>query len=116
MNRNVCLKCRRYLERSSVGFAREGTWLCAKLVRQEESDVIPGHSFWRKDLLHPISESTSQPPDWCERALEQVILPSDAEVDIMGDKNIVFDGNDAADYKRKFILGRKKDSWSIGSW
>jgi hypothetical protein len=79
------------------------------MIWQEQSEVIPGYSFWKKDDLHPIIASSQQPPEWCERPLEQVILPSDVPVEIMADSTLVFDGNEVAKRKEANVLN--KDGW-----
>lgn len=109
MNENVCRKCRRYAGKSVSGYVRGDAWLCARSIEQEESEVIPGHSYWKKNDLHPIIASVQQPPEWCDRPLEQVLLTSDAPADIMADSTIVFDGNDVAERKERNVLS--KDVW-----
>lgn len=97
MNENVCRLCRRYARRTSNGMARG--WLCAKWLNLVHSPVIPGHSYWERDHLHPMTDDRKVPPDWCEKPLEQVILEPDAKPDIRPDEDarLVRDGNMAAE-------------------
>ena len=95
MNENVCRTCRRYAGRASSGVVVG--WLCARRLTTSVSEVVPGHSYFKRDQLHPMAESRAVPPDWCEKPLEQVILkPEDAPV-LEQDSNIVHDGNFAAE-------------------
>ena len=93
MNENVCRLCRRYAERPSSGVVRG--WLCAKTLWTVPSEVIPEHSYWERDNLHPMWEARRIPPDWCEKPLEQVILKPDVKPDMRPDDNarLVHDGN-----------------------
>jgi len=70
--------------------------------------VIPGHTYVERDLLHPMTESRTEPPEWCERPLEQVMLGPRDVVDIQGDKGLVYDGNRDAEIR---VAGMKKHHW-----
>lgn len=47
-----------------------------------------------------------QPPEWCERTLEQVLLEKDDKPDIRGDQTIVYDGNKEAERKASLLVGK----------
>jgi hypothetical protein len=101
MNRKVCEKCRRY-----GGLAEKpDTWWCGETIYKENSEFIPGHSLIETQDFHPMTKSRKQPPEWCERILEQTILNENEEADIEADKKLVYDGNDAAEFHSQ----RKKD-------
>jgi len=61
------------------------------------SAVVPGHSYAEKNSFHPMSDNRVVPPEWCERALEQVVLKPDEAVEFEADANVVFDGNPAGE-------------------
>ena len=94
MNEKVCRICRRYAGRPLDGSVRG--WLCARAVEKEYSEVVPGFSFYKKDMLHPMTEDRREPPDWCERTLEQVVLGKNDDFEARGDKPVEFDGNEQA--------------------
>ena len=97
MNRELCEKCRRY---ESDPDKRGGIWMCAKHIYLEHSSVIPGHSFYIRNLFHYMT-SEAQVPEWCERPLEKTILNPDEKTDIAPDSNVQYDGNDLAVWHRR---------------
>lgn len=76
-------------------------WYCATSLHKENSFVIPGHSYWVKDNLRPITLTMVTPPAWCERVLEQTILSPEEKVELQQDSNVVYDGNDLAEWRAK---------------
>lgn len=103
MNENVCRACRRYQGRLENGLSRG--WLCAREVYMQESDVVPGFSFLKKDKLHPMTSERAEYPEWCERPLEQVILASGDECGLRPDdeEKMRHDGNRVASHKLERI-------------
>jgi hypothetical protein len=99
MNKNVCQLCRRFS--NLKGNKREDLWYCATTLYPEDSAVIPGHSFLVKNDLRPITSSMTKPPTWCERILEQTILNSNEKVELEQDSNIVYNGNNLAEWHVK---------------
>lgn len=99
MNRNVCQLCRRFS--NLLGNKREDLWYCATTLFTEPSEVIPGHSVLIQNDLRPITSAMTKPPVWCERLLEQTILSPEEKVELEKDSNIVYDGNEAADWRLK---------------
>ena len=87
-------------------------WMCAKEVSMEESDVVPGYSYVKLDVLHPVVESRTVPPDWCERPLEQVILNPDDKPDLREDARLVYDGNSQAENRAEELKSKR---WR-GGW
>ena len=86
--------CRRYAGRSVSGML--AGWLCARSVQLCVSEVVPGFSYYKKDMLHPMTRVRRVPPNWCERPLEQVVLDSDADIEARPDETMMYDGNPEA--------------------
>jgi len=107
MNENVCRRCRRYAGRKE-GVPARG-WRCAQDADMTPSEVIPGHSFCRQDRLRPITEEMTEPPDWCEKPLEQLLLAPKAEVEARPDETLVQDGNKVAERRHREAEERLKD-------
>lgn len=80
--------------------------MCAKHVQKQWSEVVPGFSYYDRDMLHPMTDSRSEPPEWCERPLEQVVLEPDADVEARPDGKIEYDGNGAAQTHREMRMAK----------
>lgn len=93
MNESVCRLCRRYAGKSRVSRG----WLCAKFLEARPSQVIPGFMFFEKDEMHPMTEGRREIPEWCERPLEQVVVPAGMELQARKDPQLEYDGNKEAE-------------------
>lgn len=96
MNEGVCRACRRYGGRPKDAGVKG--WLCAAWVCEQSSKVVPGFVHYERNMFHPMTEERKAPPEWCERTLEQVILPSEEQVEVRPDVMLVHDGNKAAEH------------------
>lgn len=92
--------------------AKPDVWLCGKTLYTEQSAVIPGHSVFQSQDFHPISKTRREPPEWCERPLEQAITAADEDVDIDADKPLVYDGNNTAKFYAESTGERRMSSWA----
>jgi hypothetical protein len=62
-----------------------------------------------RNKFHPITEERLNPPEWCERPLEQVILSPTEDVDIKKDAAVVYDGNHRAEHRADWIKRPVRD-------
>ena len=106
MNENVCRLCRRYAGRPKSVSIRG--WLCAKLIEIRRSDVVPGFSYFWRDMLHPILPDRKEIPEWCERPLEQVILRDGEKCEARPDEDrgLKYDGNKAAEERKEWKFSK----------
>jgi hypothetical protein len=91
MNRKICENCNRFVADENTN----DKWWCAKEVWLESSQVIPGHSYYVREKLHPMGGNLQAPPPWCVYEVEQVVSEKGDDVDMTDNhqKNLVYDGN-----------------------
>lgn len=101
MNESICLRCSRYGGRYS-----SSQWLCARIIFDDDSEVIPGYEFLQQDAFCLCSCQRKNPPEYCPYILEHVVAEEEKNY-TEGSKRLFtrlnYNGNQRAAEKKYFL-------------